>query len=356
MDKAHADMKRLLTLILVASAIFSIASCNSSSITSKSKAYISTVSGKQGDVLVVINKDYWESALGEMIRETLKDEYPMLPQPEARFRLTNVPHSSFTTMFQVQRNILEIDIDPSNINTVTFRKNVWATPQCVISLKAENYNEAIRLFQANASQIVSVLEGSERERLITNNKAYPSLATEIEVNKMFGGSPVFPKEAKILKQTDDFMWIATCNTDYIKKHLLIYKYPIESISEAMDPESILQHNMKVMNENIPGPQENTYMTHSKYVDPTVQYLKYKNKSLAEIRGLWEVENDYMGGPFITHVLYSPDGKYMIGIEGFVFAPGKDKRNPIRQIDAMLYSLLLPHEVNEVVITAKTINQ
>ena len=44
---------------------------------------------------------------------------------------------------------------------------------------------------------------------------------------------------------------------------------------------------------------------------------------------------------------------IITIEGFVFAPGKDKRNPIRQIDAMLYSLLLPHEVNEVVITAKT---
>ena len=43
---------------------------------------------------------------------------------------------------------------------------------------------------------------------------------------------------------------------------------------------------------------------------------------------------------------------IITIEGFVFAPKYDKRNPLRQLEAMIYSLLLPHEVNEVVITVK----
>ena len=330
-------MKRLFTIILVAAAIISVASCNSSSSYSNNKAYISTVSGKQGDVLVVINKDYWESELGQMIRNTLKDEYPMLPQPEARFRLTNVPHSSFTTMFQVQRNILEIDINPANINTVTYRKNVWANPQCVVSLKAENYNEAVKLFKSNASQIVSVLEGSERERLISNNKAYPSLTTEIEVNKIFGGSPVFPKEAKILKQTDDFMWIATCNTDYIKKYIVLYKYPVVKGEDMMSRKSLIKHNLEAINNNIPGTREGSYMTHSQFLDPTVQYLKYNNKSFAEIRGLWDVENDYMGGPFMTHVLYSPDGRYMVGVEGFVYAPKFDKLQYMRDVEAIVYS-------------------
>ena len=45
----------------------------------------------------------------------------------------------------------------------------------------------------------------------------------------------------------------------------------------------------------------------------------------------------MGGPFITHVLYSPDGKYMIGIEGFVFAPKHDKIQHLRDVEAIVYS-------------------
>ncbi len=330
-------MKRLLTLILIATAVFSMTSCKPSTNYSKSKTYLSTVSGKQGDVLVVINKDYWESGLGQMIRDTLKDEYPMLPQPEARFRLTNVPHSGFTSMFQIQRNIFEVDIDPFNINTITFRKNVWATPQCVVSLKAENYNEAVKLFKANAAQIVSVFEGSERERLIANNRAYPSTPTELEVKKMFGGSPVFPKEAKILKQTDDFMWIATCNTDYIKKYIILYKYPVVKGEDMMSRKSLIEHNLEAINSNIPGTREGSYMTHSKFLDPTVQYLKYNNKSFAEIRGLWDVENDYMGGPFVAHVLYNPNGRYMVGVEGFVYAAKFDKLQYMRDVEAVVYS-------------------
>ena len=66
-----------------------------------------------------------------------------------------------------------------------------------------------------------------------------------------------------------------------------------------------------------------------------------------------MNGEHMGGPFVSLTRVDEMNMRIITIEGFVFAPGKDKRNPIRQIDAMLYSLLLPHEVNEVVITTKS---
>jgi hypothetical protein len=40
---------------------------------------------------------------------------------------------------------------------------------------------------------------------------------------------------------------------------------------------------------------------------------------------------------VTHVFYSPDGKYMIGLEGFVYAPKFDKRQYLRQVEAIIYS-------------------
>jgi hypothetical protein len=329
-------MKHLLTLILAAFALLGNTSCQY--IIDKAKeSDASTISGKQGDVLVVISKDYWESPLGQMIRDTLKKEYPMLPQIEPRFKLTNVPASGFTPMFQIQRNILRINIDPKNVNKVTFRKNVWATPQCVIDLKAEDYASAEELFRTNASKIVNVIEDAERERLINNNSTYPAARVEHEVQKIFGGSPVFPKDTKIYTQTDDFMWLATCDTDYIKQYIILYKYPVVKGQDMMSESNIIANNLKAVNTNTPGKREGSYMTHSKYIEPSVEYIKYNNKSLAEIRGLWEVENDYMGGPFISHVMCSPDGKYMIGIEGFVFAPKFDKIQYIRSVEAIVYS-------------------
>ena len=329
-------MKHLLTLILAALMLLGNTSCqyfiNKASYTDPS-----TISGKQGDVLVVINKEYWDSPLGQMIRDSLKLPYPMLPQSEARFKVSNVSSKGFTAMFQIQRNIIRVDINPENVNKVTYRKNVWSTPQCVIDIKAEDYNNAVELFNTNAAQIASVIEGAERDRIISNNKRYSSVSIEHEVNQMFGGSPIFPKDAKIYDKGENFMWIATCNTDYIKQYILIYKYPVEKGVEMMSEKSLIENNKKTVNSYIPGSREGSYMTHSMYISPSVEYLKYNNKNFAEIRGLWEVENDYMGGPFISHVMYSPDGKYMIGIEGFVYAPKFDKIQYIRAVEAIVYS-------------------
>lgn len=339
-------MKNLLIPVLAIATLMGVCSCNGTpGGSSNTKAYTSTISGKQGDVLVVINGDYWNSTLGQIIRDSLTAEYPMLPQTEPYFRVSNVAHSGFGKMFQIQRNIVRVDISSDNANKVTYRKNVWATPQCVVEVRASSYDKAEELFKANAAQIRNVIEDAERERIISNNEAYSSPSVEFEVQKIFGGSPIFPKNTKIFKQTDDFIWLATTNTDYIKKYIILYKYPVQKGVQMMGKENLIENNLKAINTNIPGSREGSYMTHSKYVDPTVQYLKYKNKSLAEIRGLWEVENDYMGGPFITHVLYSPDGKYMIGIEGFVFAPKHDKIQHLRDVEAIVYSFNWTGEEN-----------
>ena len=61
------------------------------------------------------------------------------------------------------------------------------------------------------------------------------------------------------------------------------------------------------------------------------------RGYGEMRGLWEVHKDYMGGPFISHSFYSPDGKDIIVLEAFVYAPKYDKRNYLRQVESIIYS-------------------
>ena len=113
----------------------------------------------------------------------------------------------------------------------------------------------------------------------------------------------------------------------------------------------------VMKANMPGGVEGSYMgTEYRHLPPVTNFVTHHNAWCAETRGLWKMKNgEHMGGPFISLTRVDEMNMQIITIEGFVFAPGKDKRNPLRQLEAMLYSLILPHEVNEVVITAKKIN-
>ena len=83
--------------------------------------------------------------------------------------------------------------------------------------------------------------------------------------------------------------------------------------------------------------DGTYMTTSKVTDPKVSYINYKGHDFAETRGFWEVENDFMGGPFVSHSFYSLDGSEILVFEAFVYAPKYDKRQYMRQTESLLYS-------------------
>ena len=90
-------------------------------------------------------------------------------------------------------------------------------------------------------------------------------------------------------------------------------------------------------ENASAMFENTAMITCDAVIPGVIYFRFRGRQFAETRGLWEVYNDFMGGPFVSHSFYSKDGRYIIVLDGFVYAPKFDKRQYLRQVEAIMYS-------------------
>jgi len=73
------------------------------------------------------------------------------------------------------------------------------------------------------------------------------------------------------------------------------------------------------------------------IQPGYKMLSFNGRNIVEMRGLWEAYNDYMGGPYISHTFLSPDGKDVIVMDAFVYAPKFPKRNYIKQMESLLYS-------------------
>ena len=328
-------MKKILKYMAVAlAAIIALTSCSEEK---KRKALLPNISGKAGEVIVVIDKGNWEGVVGTALRDSLACETPYLPQREPLFGLVNVPQNAFTNMFQIHRNIIYVNVNSTVTEPgIVIRKDVWATPQTVIYVNAADSESAAQIIAENSAIMVTTIEQAERDRIIRNIKKYEELKLAQTVRDMVGGSPHFPSGYKLKKKTSDFIWIEYAIQD-VTQGILVYQYPVEEGKQMLSLDSIIENSNEILKNNVPGMFDNTYMTTSTAVRPGIEYKRYKGLEFAEVRGFWEVYNDYMGGPFVSHAFYSQDGQNVIVLQGFVYAPKYDKRQYLRQVESVIYS-------------------
>ena len=324
-------MRRIISILASVLAVIGLASCSGTG-----KALLPNVSGKAGEVIVVIERADWEGALGNEVRDLLAADCPWLYIREPLYSVVNIAPGGFADLFKIHRNIVIFQIDPQIVNPGVIVKNdVWATPQCVIQVAAHDSDEAVAILKEKGATLVSAIEQAERDRVISNTILYEESTIRTALNEIFGGSPRFPSGYKLRMSNDHFAWMED-RKQYVTQGVFVYKYPVPK-DDPFTMESIISKRNAMLQENVPGMFENTYMTTAEYITPTVEFIKYKGREFAQTRGYWEVHNDYMGGPFVSHSFYSQDGSEIIVVEVFVYAPRFDKRQYLRQVESILYS-------------------
>ena len=136
-------------------------------------ALLPSVSGKAGEIVLVMNKSYKETEIGENFKKLYSQEIYGLPQGEPMFNLIFFPHDAFTNLLKSHRNIIMTKIS-SNIKQakISFRKNVWARPQLFISIVAPNRAAFKKIFDENKDKLLRSVVVAERQRIINNYKKY----------------------------------------------------------------------------------------------------------------------------------------------------------------------------------------
>lgn len=319
-------------LLLILVTIVSIQSCKCTG----GPQLMPNVSGKAGEVVVVIGKGAWETEAGAALRATLATDEPFLPQKEPMFTLVNIPESAFSRIFQTHRNIIIINLLPDiEEPKIVFQENVWAAPQIVVTISASKESEIAKIVLQQQDRLSGAILMAERNRNIQNAKRYEERELRAVVTSEFGGSPYFPKGYSIKKKTANFIWISY-ETTYTNQGVFIYRFPYTDSTDFY-PENLVARRNEVLFSNVPGQIEKSYMTTNIDLEPSLRWIRYNKRDFAELRGLWEVQNDFMGGPFISHFFMDKDKRNIIALEAFVYAPRYDKRNYLRQVESLIYS-------------------
>ena len=299
-------------------------------------------SGLPYEMLVVMGDEQWERPLGRAVFNVLDTDVPGLPQSERSFRITRVAPSGFNSnMFRIMRNVIKVDIQ--NIYTqpkLKFARNVYAYPQMVMTLQAPDEASLAQYVEDNAQSILDFFTKAEMNREIENLREEHNLEVSRLAKEILGVDVWVPWTINKFKRGEDFLWAST-NTGKKDMSIVLYSYPYTD-KNTFTLDYFLNKRDSVMKVNIPGGPEGSYMTTQRdyvYVKDATVHGKYAQVA----RGLWRVQGDRMGGPFVSHSRVDEVNGRVIVAEAFVYAPESLKRDLIRRMEAALYTVQLPVE-------------
>jgi hypothetical protein len=302
-------------------------------------------SGEPGEILVVMSESSWLGDQGDSLRAYLESYYPSLPQAEPSFSLLQFSTGEMSDLLKQHRNILQVVVGPDaeGINKVTVAKDKWSSDQLVFSIISPDESSFYDLLREEMPKLMRMVNNKEIERTQSRYKRVGNDDLEIKIEDAFGISMLLPADCELVKATSSFMWVKRERVKYlgntahdITQGFFIYRYPYEG-ETSFDQANILSVRDSVLERHVPGPKPKTYMTTEYRFPPESEPTSVGEKYGVITRGLWKTENYFMGGPFMSLTTTNSSDEYAVCISGFVFAPKFDKREYIREVEAVLRS-------------------
>lgn len=352
-------MKKSIFLLLVV-ALF--ASCSNKN---KTSIFTPPSSGLPYEVLVVCDKDTWEAPAGRALFDVLDTDVPAIPQSERSFRISFTEPTGFSRLLKSFRNIIEVKIDKTQFTQTKFKytKDKYAAPQMIMTIQSPSAEEFTEYVTKNSQVIIDFFTSTEMNRELKELKEAYNKTFLDSVKKKFGCELLITRNIHSIKSGKDFLWASDIsNSNSSIQNYVIYSYPYTSV-DNFTRDNFMQKRDSVMKINIPGNRPDRYMaTDTMFVD--VYDTEFRQRYMQVAKGLWQMENDMMGGPFVSHQMVDEKNGRVIVVETFLYAPNKKKGNQIRKLEAALFTLKLPADkdiensvhIPEIVIDAADSNE
>lgn len=296
------------------------------------------ITGAAGEVLVVMDNFNWQNSTGELLKDILMEEYPGLPQSEPLFDVIHITAASFDNLYQYHRSIVLTTIGTGMEPAIRFRENVWARPQIVIQLEAGTATELHQLIEENENKIQSFLIQYDRKRLMENYEESKDLNIQKELARNHQIRLAVPRGYNLDFSKDDYTSISIETPEY-SQVIQVFEYPSEG-PEDLNTESLIARRNAFTKKYVQGPNEDTYMIIAPIYPPLTYDIKINDMDVVEMRGLWELEKGFMGGPFVSHSVYDSTRHRIVTVDGYLYYPNQKKRTKMRQLEAIIYSLQL----------------
>lgn len=317
-------MTKCLRLLLL-TAIVALCSCSGGP-----QSLLPKSGGRPYEVLLVAS----DRRCAAVVDSVLTQDMPSLPQREPMFDVSLIDTTRFNQTTRLARCIVIVTVNPAVFTStrIRYEKNVWARPQLVVYVNTPSASQLSQYMAKAGHRLTSLLTRAEINTAISTLRAGSNRKAESSIRRMFGWDMRIPAEMKAGKTGRNFIWLSDNRPDRMR-NICVYSYG----GTTLDAHRALAARDSVMRLNIPGELDGMYMQTTPG-SVTAGLTTEDGRTVMISRGLWEMRNDAMGGPFVSYSVVDSANSRIIVAEAFVYAPGTNKRNLIRSAEAALYTL------------------
>jgi len=317
--------------------------------------------GVMNEIVVICDEVLWEGDTGDSLMYYYASPYPIMPAPEPLFDIRHFTteqlqaeslrkelrtyviladlsdkDSPTTLMVKTdlgEENIRKFNDDPNKFSTTGMDK--WARGQLIVYILGNGKDDLARNIIRAFPRISKRIREHDEPQLSAQTYMNGS-STELTnlVAKEFGIQMKVPGDFKVAVNSKNFLWIRKDNRE-VTASIAIKSFPYKDKSQLQLAGLIdMRDRLGVL---VEGSSVGSFM-HTNAVNlPVYTYPKeIAGRYAIESRGIWEMTEDYLGGPFINFAVI--DGERILVIDAFIYAPGKDKRDYIQQLELVVASL------------------
>jgi hypothetical protein len=313
--------------------------------------------GKINSLVVIADSSTWEAGVGDSVAYFFEAPYIILPQPEPIFdvrfiepeRIAAEPSWGQLRNYVVLADLSDTDspttqmvmndLSDAKIQQVreegfgtAVARNKWATGQQLVYIMGETHNELLNGMSSVYPGVVKRIQQGEDERMRvttwfegTNRKLGDTVR---EVAGAYldvpGGYDRVPLDA------EDVVWLRK-EVQGASLNIMVTKVPYRDQAQ-LSKEGLKEIRNRVGREYVSSTTDDTYMRINDEDLPLFTEATELNGAFAiEGRGIWEIENDYLAGPFVSYLLNDTSSNELVLVDGFVYAPGRKKRDLMEEV-------------------------
>jgi len=324
--------------------------------------------GKVNQILVVSDSSLWTGPVGDTFFYYFAGPYILTPQPEAIFDITHFTPQAFSkrgSRKEFRMILLVADMnDPDEATarmirndlgeqkleqirrdkgcSVVVGKDKWAKNQTIFYVVGFGEDKLADCIASHFPVVAKRINEEDKEIIeATVYQADLNYDLKAEVLGQLGLELRVPGDFKKAKNNTqlDAIWL---RRDVRDAHIgiIVHKRPYTSkkqLSKAGMKEIINELGTMISSWIVDSKMQVDDVNLPMFVETTSLDSKYAVVG----RGIWEMDNDFKGGPFVCYEILDEKNGQLYVLYGYVFAPGEDKRNYLQEVEHIIRTAKIP---------------
>ena len=314
--------------------------------------------GAPGEIYFVIDPEQWDGPLGDELRRTFSIRVPGLPQPEPMFTVRHLAPQDMSKTFRVMKNLVyvatldnnsrsgkylrrnftdasiqEIEQDPTKFQYI--KTDEFAIGQKVVHLFGRTEDALLKNIVDHREQLRQYFIGLEHARLAEVLFKVRETGVENRLKQNHQVTIKVPRGYELAHEEENFMWVRRRDQMLdVDRGVFIYHEPYTD-ETVFTEEGMKKLRDRITTKHVRDVQKPSIVMERQTEMFDFSEINFHGKYAVEIRGLWRLSDISLGGPYVAYAMVDEARGRLIYFEGYVAAPGTEKRPYMTEMEVIL---------------------